>query len=116
MFDHYLLKIKLIPERWMKYLGTHAENIFRILVLALTACLAILGSESFGLILSLIGGLGGSFLAFVFPNILHLKLFWGKIGWVWLARDALIALFGIVGAAASTFVSIRSIIEHFEGK
>ncbi len=97
---------------YKKYIKMHIENIIRVCLLLITALVAILGAQVFGLILSLVGGLGGSLLSFVFPPLCHLKLKGRQLRWYVIVKDILLILFGLVGATITTVMSVVEIVKR----
>ena len=75
-------------------------------------------------LISLIGAVASSTLALIFPSILSIMIFWpirrevswlGCLPWsVWVVKDALIALLGVVGTVFGTYASIDNIIAYFQ--
>jgi hypothetical protein len=90
-------------------------NIHRIIVMLLTAALAI-SVPDFGDFLSLIGGLGGTMLAFVLPLIIHLITFNKKLSWSVVVKDVSIILFGLIAVVVTTIQSVQNIVEGFNKK
>ena len=79
-----------------------------------------------GDLIALIGALASSCLALIFPALLEIMAFWPerrerKFLWifpweVWVTKDCLILLLGIVGLILGTYASIASIIANMKGK
>ena len=71
-------------------------------------------------LLSLVGALASSMLAFVFPPLMEILTFWksrllrnwfGVLPWpFWVTKDILIILLGGFGFAFGTFANIRGIV------
>jgi proton-coupled amino acid transporter len=71
-------------------------------------------------LIALIGAVASSALAFIFPSLLELLAFWPErrqrhfcwiFPWqVWIVKDFLILLLGVVGLLFGTYASIDSII------
>jgi proton-coupled amino acid transporter len=101
---------------WVKKLLTsttfHIENTVRIVTLIVTALLAI-SIPDFGDFLSIIGGLGGTLLAFVLPCIIHIIVCRKEVSWAVIAKDVAITTFGIVASAITTYMSVAHIVESF---
>lgn len=90
----------------------HVENIFRIIIVALVCVLAA-SIPDFGKFLSLVGGFGGTILAFVFPCAVHLKVFWSS-GSIWTKiKDILIIFFGVSAGLLTSVISIKDIINSY---
>ena len=75
-------------------------------------------------LISLIGAVASSTLALIFPSILSILVFWrirneffwlGCFPWpVWVAKDILIALLGVLGTISGTYVSMNRIVTYFQ--
>ena len=75
-------------------------------------------------LISLIGAVASSGLALIFPPVLSILVFWrirrdirwlGYLRWpVWVVKDILIILLGVVGTLFGTYASIHSIVEFFK--
>jgi proton-coupled amino acid transporter len=70
----------------------------------------------FGDFLSLIGGLGGTMLAFVIPLVIHLIVFRKKLTWLAVVKDIAIILFGLVAVVVTTIQSVQNIVEGIKKK
>ena len=74
-------------------------------------------------LISLIGAVASSALALIFPSILSILVFWrirsgvfwfGCLPWrVWVVKDVLIALLGILGTIFGTYAAIDNIVQYF---
>ncbi|KAA8491890.1 Amino acid transporter ANTL1 [Porphyridium purpureum] len=84
----------------------------RSVVVFLTAVVAMVAGEHFGLFMSLVGSLGASFLAYCIPAILHLWRFWSESSLSSKMTDTFMLLFGICLAVVGTATSVQ---EFFEG-
>ena len=77
-------------------------------------------------LISLIGAVASSTLALVFPSVLSIMIFWpirrettwlGCLPWpIWVVKDVLIALLGVVGSVFGTYASIDNIVAYFQGE
>ena len=75
-------------------------------------------------LISLIGAIASSGLALIFPSILSILVFWsvrketlwlGYLPWpVWMTKDILIALLGLLGTIFGTYAAINNIIGYFK--
>ena len=75
-------------------------------------------------LISLIGAVASSALALIFPSILSVLIFWrvrsetswlGCLPWpVWVTKDALIAILGVLGSAFGTYAAMDNIIIYFK--
>lgn len=75
-------------------------------------------------LIALIGAVASSSLALIFPSLLAILVFWKKrretrwlgcLPWpVWVVKDLLIALLGVVGTLFGTYASILSIVHFFK--
>lgn len=75
-------------------------------------------------LISLIGAVASSTLALIFPSVLSIVIFWpirretswlGCLPWpVWVVKDALIALLGVVGSVFGTYASLDNIVAYFQ--
>lgn len=84
-------------------------NLIRILCVALTGAIAF-AMPKFGLIAGLVGALGSSFLAFIFPSIFHFIVYRRKQNVVRSALDLLIVLFGFVVMVIGTVFAVKDIV------
>ena len=76
-----------------------------------------------GDLLSLVGALASSMLAFVFPPLLEILAFWSSkhsrmwllvLPWpVWLVKDCLIIILGLIGFGFGTFANIQGIVNYY---
>lgn len=66
-------------------------------------------------VLSLIGGMGGSALAFVFPALIHMRVFWEELRWYWILADCTIVVIGVAGGITTSVMSIQAIISAIIG-
>lgn len=88
------------------------RNIIRILVATSLVGVAV-AIPHFGLLLSLVGSLGSSCLAFVFPSLFHLKLYWKELSLLAKLRNIFLMGIGIMGGVTGTFITVHQIIESF---
>ena len=75
-------------------------------------------------LISLIGAVASSALALIFPPTLSILVFWrirrdihwlGCLWWpVWVVKDVLIVLLGVVGTLFGTYASIYNIVKYFQ--
>ena len=94
-----------------------------MIIVVLAACLALAVPDLDDLI-SLIGAVASSSLALIFPSILSILVFWkvrrnvrwlGCLPWpVWVTKDVLICLLGIIGTAFGTYAAMHSIVKYFQ--
>ena len=89
-----------------------AENQFSLFLVLLAVAIPKLD-----LFISLVGAVGSSFLALVFPPVLELCTFgmegMGTFKWkLW--KNTLIFLFGLVGFVLGTYVAIQEIVLSFK--
>ncbi|KAL9656107.1 hypothetical protein ABK040_007725 [Willaertia magna] len=89
----------------------HLENLMRLLLIMATAFLSAL-IPSFGDFLGLIGGMGGTLMALLFPCAIHLKVFWKKISWIVIIKDSLLLLFSLFAAGFTTYISVKDLISN----
>lgn len=77
-------------------------------------CVGIgVGVKQFSDLIGLVSGLSLSFMAFVLPPMLHMRLFWARLDWVLIGVDIFLILFGIVAAVTTTTVSAISIVGDY---
>ncbi|XP_065195003.1 proton-coupled amino acid transporter 2-like isoform X2 [Sycon ciliatum] len=70
------------------------------------------GVPNLGLFISLVGALGSSALAIIFPPIIHMAVFWNDHpGVLWKIRNILIAFIGILGMVTGTYATVVELIE-----
>eukprot|EP00054_Salpingoeca_dolichothecata_P025984 m.184000 g.184000 ORF g.184000 m.184000 type:complete len:91 (+) comp25526_c0_seq10:1376-1648(+) len=73
------------------------------------------GIPKLGLVISLVGSIGSGCLALIFPPLLHLYgTEKGSLSLPIRIKDWAIVVFGVLGSAAGTFVSIQQIAESFK--
>lgn len=115
VFDTYLRSVKFSNvdrEKWFHGRARyHMENAIRIFVVIMSAIVAIVGQKAFGLALSIVGGLGGSCLAFIFPTLIHLRICWKSMRWYRYIISAGIVLFGILAAVLTTLLATMDILD-----
>ncbi|OQV14342.1 Proton-coupled amino acid transporter 1 [Hypsibius exemplaris] len=106
------VKRKLRTETRIKY----GEYLFRTGLVIFTFALAA-AIPKLDLFISLVGAVGSSFLALVFPPLLEVSTFgmegMGRLNWkLW--KNAFIFLFGLVGFVLGTYVAIQEIVLSFQ--
>ncbi|KAL0485312.1 proton-coupled amino acid transporter [Acrasis kona] len=84
--------------------------VIRIVLVILTALLAV-SIPAFGDFLTLIGGLGGTMLAFILPSVIHLVTFRGNLRFWIIFKDVLIILFGVSAVVVTTLQSGQHLID-----
>ncbi|CAL8115866.1 unnamed protein product [Orchesella dallaii] len=99
-----------IPTEKMQLISEYA---FRTLLVIITFAMAEL-IPNLGLFISLVGAVSSSTLALIFPPLINILTTWnagyGKFRWeLW--KDISIMIFGAVGFAAGTYVSLERILE-----
>ena len=75
-------------------------------------------------LISLIGAVASSTLALIFPSLLSILIFWrvrhetlwlGCLPWpVWVVKDLLITLLGVVGSLFGTYTALDNIVTYFK--
>jgi len=122
LFFTYPIQLFPVPELADSYLrSVSVLNNFvvhfavRIAMVIFTVGGAILGGDYFGIILSYIGAVGGSSLAYTLPGLIHLVLFWKKNNWFWRLKDLTLALFGLGCLALTLVVNTYHIVTTGEG-
>lgn len=120
VFDTYLRNVKFRDNaartQWFQaHARFHLENAIRIFVIGLSAVMAIVGQKAFGLALSIVGGLGGSCIAFIFPMAIYLRTCRKELKWYTTAVCVGIIIFGIVSAVLTTVLSARDIVDKIFG-
>lgn len=117
VFDTYLRSVKFdesSAHRDRMFHGRvrfHLENAIRLLVVVLSAIVAIVGQKAFGLALSIVGGLGGSCLAFIFPTLIYIRTCRHEMRWYTYLVCAGIIVFGILAAVLTTLLAAMDIAE-----
>ena len=89
----------------------HVKNIIRLIIVIVTGVVATVAGNVFALVLSLVGGFGGTLLSFVFPTAFHLKLFFRQMKWYLILRDIALLAFGITGTTIATGVTLYQFFE-----
>lgn len=91
------------------------EYVTRSILVIVTFALAAV-VPNLGAFISLVGAFSSSALALIFPPILDLITFWGKLGkYHWrLWKDLFIIMFGFAGFAVGSYVSLMNIINPEE--
>ena len=107
-------------ERKFKWIQSHpviGELFFRALLVFLTFTVAV-SVPNLGLLLSLIGAVACTVLAFVLPPILEfiVKSEDGKLNYFVVIKNSIILLFAFVGFASGGYCSIREIINDLIAK
>ena len=97
-------------------------SLYNILLSFSAACIALAVPDLNDLI-ALIGAVASSSLALIFPSLLAILVFWrrrsetywlGCLPWpIWMVKDLLIALLGMVGTVFGTYAAISSIVHFF---
>ncbi|KAL0482636.1 solute carrier family 36 (proton-coupled amino acid transporter) [Acrasis kona] len=108
------LEVQTKTSRKATLLRWIAGSVMRAVVIILTAVLAA-SIPDFGSFLSLIGGLGGTLLAFVLPCIIHIIVYRKEMHWYVFAKDISIATFGILASAITTWTAIDNMIKGRKG-
>ena len=90
-----------------------ASNLMRAILVVITSIIAI-SIPYFSLFVSLVGALGSSFIAFIMPCILHLKLF-PKASRVQLYSNRFLVVFGVIASAISVTITVFQLIEAIFG-
>ena len=98
---------RISPDKHLK-----AEYLLRLGLVLFTFSLAA-GVPRLDLFISLVGSASSSTLALMAPPIIDTVTAGEKCSRARLMKNSLIFLFGIVGFASGTFVSIRNIIKYF---
>ena len=101
-----------IQERISADKHLRAEYLLRLGLVLFTFSLAA-GVPRLDLIVSLVGSVSSSTLALMAPPIIDTVTAGEKCSRARLMKNSLIFLFGIVGFATGTFVSIRNIFTYF---
>eukprot|EP01027_Heterolobosea_sp_BB2_P022151 GEZU01032593.1.p1 GENE.GEZU01032593.1~~GEZU01032593.1.p1 ORF type:complete len:201 (-),score=62.25 GEZU01032593.1:163-765(-) len=91
----------------------HRQNVIRVVLVLFTGVVATVGSDYFGDVLAIVGGLGGTALAFIIPAIIHTKLLWHELPRWKIVRNLLLVVFGVVG---SIFCLVESIMSMAHAK
>lgn len=87
----------------------HKRNLMRI-ALVILATFAAISIPHFGLVMGLIGSLGSSFLAFIVPSALHLRIFRDSSRLV-KAKNVGIVLFGVIGGFLVVYSHCQALLE-----
>lgn len=118
LFFTYPIQLFPIPELFESYTNRirYFNNfLFKILIRSFLVFGTILGAIfgqlfGFGIVLSFIGAIGGSSLAFTLPGLIHLVTFWPKSNIFTKLKDISLVLFGIGCLLLSVSTNIYSII------
>lgn len=73
-------------------------------------CAAVL--PHFALLVSIFGALSGTFLTFVFPSVMYIKIHGSRIGRVEKLGVSLLALFGLIGGTFGLVLSTRRLVRE----
>lgn len=87
-----------------------ASNFIRAVLVILTSIIAI-SVPYFSLFVSLVGALGSSFIAFIVPCVLHLKLFSNKCSKKQKYINWFLIIFGVIASFISATITIIQLIE-----
>ncbi|KAL6047357.1 hypothetical protein QOT17_021687 [Balamuthia mandrillaris] len=85
------------------------RSLSRTCLVGLTVAAAILVPD-FGLVVSFIGALGASTLAFILPGLIHLVQFWGEMSEFGRAWDLLVIAFGVLVVVVGTSLSVYELV------
>eukprot|EP00731_Ephydatia_muelleri_P037349 Em0447g4a len=97
------------------------ENVFRAVVVMITAVLAV-SIPDLGDLISLVGAFASTSLSFIFPPLMEIAVFWSSTDRrclrifsksEWLIKDLLIVLLGAVGFCFGTYAAILAIVNRF---
>ncbi|XP_049730106.1 proton-coupled amino acid transporter 2 isoform X1 [Elephas maximus indicus] len=96
-----------VSKRWAQVLDLSV----RLAMVCLTCSIAIL-IPHLDLVLSLVGSVSGSALAFVIPPLLEITTYYSEgMSPFTIAKDALISILGFVGFVAGTYQAIHELIQ-----
>ena len=68
------------------------------------------GVPDLGLFISLVGAAGSSTLAFIFPGLIHLAVFWHTQGVLWKLRNIVLAIVGTLGMLCGTYATVVQLV------
>eukprot|EP01114_Cavostelium_apophysatum_P016843 TRINITY_DN4873_c0_g1_i1.p1 TRINITY_DN4873_c0_g1~~TRINITY_DN4873_c0_g1_i1.p1 ORF type:complete len:457 (-),score=67.35 TRINITY_DN4873_c0_g1_i1:355-1629(-) len=108
MFPIFKLAERALVRRDARFVAAKRFAV-RFWIVAATVLVSIL-IPHFSLFLSLIGGFGCAFLAFVLPTAFHLKLFWKESTITRKISHILILFFGVSASLITTAVTIYEIV------
>jgi proton-coupled amino acid transporter len=113
MFPMVQLTESFLEPLWRgrgKWVDFWARNVYRLLVVALTAVLAI-AVPLFGDFVSLVGSFTSSGIAYIFPPLFFLKLFWRETGLLTKLVCLFIITLGTFGMCIGTYMAIVKIVK-----
>ncbi|XP_048589195.1 proton-coupled amino acid transporter 1 isoform X2 [Nematostella vectensis] len=104
-----------VKNRVKQTIAPLVEIAFRMLLVCFTACLAI-GIPQLGNMISLVGSLGSTSLAFTFPAALHIATFCydKSLSTLSLIKDIGIIVIGVFGSVIGFYFTLKSVVENFE--
>merc|ERR1712130_143122 len=106
-------QFKLAPdtESWKRY---WASNVMRLFLVAVTTVVAI-SIPHFSLFVSLVGALGSSFISFIVPCLLHMKLFGKRCHRLQFILNGGLVVFGVFASLVASTITVLQLIEAIFG-
>ena len=106
-------QFKLAPEitSWKRY---WSSNLMRLCLVGVTTVIAI-SIPHFSLFVSLVGALGSSFIAFIVPCLLHMKLFGKRCHRLQFILNGCLVVFGVFASIVASTITILQLIEEIFG-
>jgi hypothetical protein len=107
-----ILERALLPKQFGgPYLDTALRNLLRALLVVFSVAAAI-SIPLFGLFASFVGTFSNSFIAFIFPPVAYLKLFYPKgVVPVWkLIACIVVLIIGLIGMGVGSTIIIKDIV------
>ena len=105
-------KTENVESKLEEKLNNISSKAVRTSLISITLLIAILVPH-FGLYMALVGNFTGMCLAFIFPAIFHMKIFFEKLMWYDFIIDVLVLCFGVVGSAVGCHFSVQQLIDAY---